>query len=295
MTNVRRTNPGSYTELRMWAEEFADAQAARIAFENTKRSGTVTLDALGPVLELYKEAEKRLEAELTACYRMTVPESVQRWQQESAGIGEHTLARLLGITGDPRTASPRHWEGEGPGRHLIDDEEHPRGVGELWQYCSVGAPKNRNVKGDADALMANGRPDAKKLVYLMSVAQVKSTAKAGTGYRKVYDDVKAAYSGRVHTRDCVGGYSGKLYVKCKTHVPDDTDPLATPDDAAGGKVKLGYALAGDPYQKSHVHAIGLRHTGKEILRDLWLTAAGDAPVYGTVRVGEENRGRHRGR
>jgi hypothetical protein len=306
MRNSKRTNPGSYAELRMWAEAFADAQAARVAFENKDRSGTVEMEAFGPVVDLYKQAESRLEKELVACYRVTVPESVRRWQEETAGIGEHTLARLLGVTGDPRMAYPRHWEGTGSDRHLVDGEPHERLVSQLWQYCGHGAPKNRDVKGDAAALMKNGRPDAKKLVYLLASAQVKSNAKGGTGYRHVYDAVKAKYSQKVHSRDCTGGYSGSLYVKCKTHVPDDllddvsgahpmdllaSDPVD--DVKAGKKPKLGYALAGDPYQPSHVNAIGLRHTGKEILRDLWLAAGGDVPVFGASRAGEENRGHSR--
>jgi hypothetical protein len=326
-----RTNPGSYAELRMWAEALADAMDARIAFENKDRSGTVEMDAFGPVVDMYQAAEDQCRKEMIACYRVTVPEGVRKWQEQTAGIGESTVARLLGMTGDPRMAYPRHWEGAGSDRHLVDDPAHERGVGALWQYCGVGAPKNREVKGDAAALMANGRPDAKKMVYLLSTAQVKSNAKGGAAYRGIYDAAKDKYREKVHSVPCAGGFSGPLYVKCKTHVPVDWELLPERDDLPGAhpmdlfasdmlgaefgrpaeqdkrageldakseqkrKAKLGYAQAGDPFQPSHVHAIALRHTGKEILRDLWLTAGGQDPVYGTVRVGEENRGRHRNR
>jgi hypothetical protein len=242
---------------------------------------------------------------------VTVPEGVRRWQEETAGIGESTLARLLGITGDPRMAYPKHWEGTGSDRHLVEDEPHERMLSQLWQYCGHGAPKNRNVKGDARALMANGQPDAKKLIYLLSTAQVKTNAKGGSGYRHVYDRVKAKYELRNHSVDCAGGYSGALYVKCKTH-PVQTTDIEIPDGSADlfasdilgaepehpGTVnkrlgqKLGYAQAGDPFQPSHRHAIALRHTGKEILRDLWLVAGGQPPVFGASRAGEENRRGH---
>lgn len=302
MTNRKRANAGSYRELRMWAELFDDAQRARISFENIERSGTVELEAFGPVLALYRDAEKRLGRELAACYQATVPEAVRKWQEETAGIGEHTLARLLGITGDPRMAFPKHWEGTGSDRHLVVDEPHERLVSQLWQYTGHGAPKRRDVKGDAAALMSNGQPDAKKLVWMLASAQVKSNAKGGTGYRHVYDAVKAKYALKVHSADCAGGYSGALYVKCKTHAPDDADRLLLTQDTQGtefeaaaklAKRKPGYALAGDPYQPSHVHAIALRHTGKEILRDLWLAAGEQAPVFGASRAGEE--GRRKGR
>lgn len=128
--------------------------------------------------------------------------------------------------------------------------------------------KNRDVKGNAAALMANGRPDAKKLVWMIASAQVKSNAKGGAAYRHVYDAVKAKYAERVHSVPCTGGFSGALYVKCKTHIPDDI---------ADARI---YAEAGDPYQASHIHAIALRITGKEILRDLWLAANGAEPLYG---------------
>jgi hypothetical protein len=268
---TKRTNPGSYLELRMWAEAFADAQFQRIAFENRQRSGTIATEALAPTVAAYKGEEERLRKEMVACYRATVPAGVLEWQESSAGIGESTLARLLGITGDPKTAYPRHWEGSGPGeRHLVDGEPFERAIGQLWQYCGHGAPKNRKVKGDAAALMANGSPDAKKLVHLLATAQVKSNAKGGAAYRHVYDENKAKYQGKVHSRDCEGGFSGALYVKCKTHQPDDRDGVHV--ELAEGSKKLGYALAGDPYQPSHIHAIALRHTGKEILRDLWLAS-----------------------
>jgi hypothetical protein len=291
MTKVKRTNPGSYQELRMWAEAFADAQQARIAFENKDRSGTVEMDAFGEIVEAFQAIEERCRKEMVSCYQVTVPQSLRDWQARTAGIGESTLARLLGITGDPRMAYPKHWEGTGSERHLVEDEPHERTIGQLWQYCGHGAPKNRHVAGDAAALMANGQPDAKKLVHLMAAAQVKTNAKGGSGYRWKYDAEKAKYAERVHSKDCEGGFSGALYVKCKTHPAQDGDadiPAGSAElfasDIPGAEFqhpdtvskrlgkKLGYALKGDPYQPSHVHAIALRHTGKEILRDLWLNA-----------------------
>jgi hypothetical protein len=256
----------------MWAEAFADAQENRIAFENRDRSGTVELEAFGAVLALFAEAEERLRKEMIACYQVTVPQGIRDWQQATAGIGESTLARLLGIVGDPRTAYPKHWEGSGnasdgqAGRHLVQDPPHERTIGQLWQYCGHGRVKNREVKGDAAALMANGQPDAKKLVYLMAAAQVKTNAKGGSGYRHVYDETKAKYAEQVHLSECKGGFSGALYVKCKTH------PAGSP----GGKP--GYAQAGDPFQKSHVHTMALRYVGKEILKALWL-ACGPVPPH----------------
>jgi hypothetical protein len=278
----------------MWAEMLADAMAVRIAFENKigmsvdgkKRENAPSVDPevfAGPLAD-YAQTEEFLRKGMVDCYRVTVPGGIRRWQEETPGIGESTLARLLGVTGDPRIAYPMHWEGEKEERHLVTGEPYERSIGQLWQYCGHGAVKNRNVKGDAPALMANGRPDAKKLVWMMAQAQVKTTSKAGGGYRWMYDATKAKYAEKVHSKDCTGGYSGPLYVKCKTHVLT-ADELAAGKEAVqrqGGddKVKVSYALAGDPYQPSHVHAIALRHTGKEILRDLWLATRDELEPVG---------------
>lgn len=85
----------------MWSEAFADAQDVRMAFENKERSGQVDTESFAATVALYKEAEERLRREMVACYRVTVPAAVRRWQETSAGIGDSTLARLLGATGDP--------------------------------------------------------------------------------------------------------------------------------------------------------------------------------------------------
>lgn len=304
MTVAKRTAPGSYTELRMWSEAFAKAQDDRKALENLfgisvkgvprKNLNTaVPQEAFGPVLDMYAMAEARTEKELLACYRVTVPESVQEWQRRSAGIGEHTLARLLGQTGDPRMAYPSHWEGEGTERVLVQDTPHDRSIGELWSYCGHGAQKNKAVKGDASALLANGRPSAKMLVHLLAEAQVKSNAKDGTAYRHVYDQTKAHYAERFHTSECQGGFFNGLFVKCKTHVealPAQASPASRvagtdPAEAAAGRARQegkaarpGYAQAGDPFQKSHIAVMALRKVGKEILKDLWL-ACGPVPEH----------------
>jgi hypothetical protein len=269
-----RTNPGSYEELKMWAEMLADAIDVRVAFQNREKSASVNSEAFAATVEMYKAAEENIRRELEACYKVTVPASLRRWQEETPSVGAPTLARLLGITGDPRLAKPMHWEGTGDSRVLVADEPHFRTVSQLWRYCGHGPVKNRNVKGDAAALAANGSPDAKKLVHLMAEAQVKGRG----AYRDLYDTVKEKYAGQVHAADCEGGFYGNLYVKCKVQGED-------------GKF-LRYAQAGDPFQKSHVSAIALRRVGKEILKDLWLAAG--PPVPGWVwrgRTGKRDHGR----
>lgn len=281
----KRVNAGSWEELRMWAEAFDSAQRQRMAFKNKERAGTVDMEPFGPVTDLYVEAENRLGRELLGCYRVTVPDGIKAWQQATPGIGEHTLARLLGITGDPLMAYPSHWDGTGPGRILVADPPHARMISELWQYCGVGAQRNRKVKGDAAALMANGSPDAKKLLWLMAVSQVKTTAKAGSAYRGLYDETKQRYALKTHSGPCPGGWSGTQFVKCKVTLdgqPVKRERVAGADsDAAPVRVTAGqnirYADMGDPFQKSHLHAIALRHVAKRIVRDLWLAAGGPHP------------------
>lgn len=271
MRKNERSNPGSYAELKMWAETLNDAIDTRVRFQNRERSATVPAEAFAATVKAYQASEESIRRELERCYRATVPARVLAWQEESKGVGGPTLARILGVTGDPRLAHPMHWEGTGESRVLVAGEPHLRTVSQLWRYCGVGPVKNRQVKGDAAALMANGSPQAKKLVYLLAESQVKGRGR----YRPLYDETKERYAGRVHTADCEGGWSGSLYVKCKVKEADGT---------------TRYAKAGDPFQKSHVNAIAYRRIGKEILRDLWVAAGPPVPYW--VRMGRPGKSYH---
>lgn len=222
--------------LRILAEQFEDAQKARIACTNRMERGGVDAMQYVDQLQAMKDAEHQWKLQMCRTYRKVVPEPIRLWQQETLGIGEHLLARLLGVVGHPVHAEPKFWAGKGPcqsdgpdacdghcgGRHLFKDDPFDRGVSDLWSYCGHGDPNRKRRKGmDADEAAALGNPRAKMLTHLLAVSCMKQR---DSKFRKVYDERRAYTS---EHRDWTDG---------------------------------------------HMHNDALRITAKEILKDLWIAA-----------------------
>lgn len=249
----------SWHELRIWAEMFNDAQQQRTATDNRAKRAGVDPGLYKPYLDTVIVAEKAAKRGLLLSYRRVVPKPIQEWQKNETGIGDHTLARLLGHLGHPCHATPHHWhEGASPDdhecplgtngkplhcsgkRHLIADQPYERTIAQLWQYCGHGDPARRIKKGiTADELAGLGKPQLKMIVFLLAEhAMMSGKGKEGATYREVYEARRLATIERVHAEPCK---------RC-------------------GKA----GAEGAPWTDKHKMADALRITGKEILRDLWL-------------------------
>lgn len=254
-----------YRALRVYAESLADMQTVRIRVGNRSGGymrdpsnvGITEHDRMQAFTDVFEQAEKVVRESLILEYQRVVPEKVQQWVIDTPGLGESTMARLIGTIGDPRIAHPKHWEVTGKAkktkapedgesralddraRVLVEDPPYERTVGQLWSYCGIGDPARKKVKGmsQEDAFKL-GNPKAKMLLYLIA----ESIVKVGKGpYRKVYDETKEGYQGHVHSVVCVRcGPSGKP------------------------------AQVGNPWSKGHIHAASMRKVSKEVLRDLWV-------------------------
>lgn len=241
----------SYTELRLYAEMFDDVQRFRIATENKIRSGGVSTDVIGATLKHYEMVEHDMKLAMQRCYRKTASTGIREWQKSELGIGEPTLAWLLGIIGDVRIAIPMRWEGTGKdNRVLVADESHQRSISQLWSYCGHGDPLRKKTKGmGQDAAMALGNPLTKVLVWKLATACLKagvreSSTVAISHYGEVYMKRRAVTQDRLHETPCIRcGPSGKP------------------------------AAVGSPWSKAHQLGDALRIIGKEVLRDLWIAAA----------------------
>lgn len=228
-----------------------DLERQRIAMQNRHRSLTTSgtsenglewgygLDERDPQvatfaalvdqsIALEKDAIKALE-------RAMKQHPLGPWVKEQKGAGNKTVARLLGVIGDP------YWHSA---------EDRPRTVSELWAYTGH-KPGQRRRKGER----ANWSDDAKKRTYLIAagfVKQLDAQCKREGGiaehqdscscspYRKVYDARREHTRENVHATECVRcGPSGKP------------------------------AAPGSPWSPAHQMADAIRVTGKTFLRDLW--------------------------
>ncbi|WP_280389869.1 hypothetical protein [Nocardia wallacei] len=182
------------------------------------------------------------------------------FQKAHKGIGEKQLARLLAVIGDP------YWN---------DLHERPRTVSELWAYCGFHVIKTSGSHGPGDTHTAaaagiqphtggqarldaqfspapgvapkrqrgqrsNWSEDARKRVWVIAAAMPKFP---GGHYEGVYRQAREKYEGGVHSTECV---------RC--------GPKGKP------------AQVGSPRSDGHNHAMAIRITAKEILKDLWIAA-----------------------
>ena len=233
--------------LRIWAEMFHDAQEQRIASVNRAERGGVDPSIYAAYIESVKTAEKLVRRSMILAYRRTVPAAVQQWVKDTPGLGESTMARLLGHLGHPRIATPHHWEGSGSKRVLVADPPFERTIGQLWQYCGHGRPGRPQRGASAEDMAALGSPKLKMLVHLCAEATMKQKANPGR-HRLLYDELRIEYMDKRHSSPCVRcGPSGKP------------------------------AQVGSPWSLGHQSAAALRVVGKELLRELWIVSAREAP------------------
>lgn len=298
-----------YIELRVWSEMFWDKQEERKSQENRagiNHKGERRKRAFGGDVDptVYLEAirreyasERLLALAMRKCYRRVVPKEIQEWQRSTPGIGEHLLARLLGIIGDPRIAQPYHWEGTGKNREQIADEPFERNVAKLWAYCGHGDPTRRRQRGmDVDTAMSLGNPRAKTLVYLLAEGCMKLTGAAANGRAESSLDSPLPPTSSMATdgaipRHAAPSTNGDAPAKCapqsnsrararspyrdvydqaRAHYADALHKEPCVRCGPSGKP----ALAGSPLSDKHKLARALRKVGKEILKDLWRAAGG---------------------
>ena len=187
-----------WLELRVWAEMFEDAQKARIACSNRLERGGVSPDPYLVQLDHLSHAEHQIKLAMVRHYRRTVPEQIREWQKDTLGIGEHLLARLLGIIGHPVHTTLHAWEGTGSERVLIDLGPMDRRVSDLWSYCGYGDPSRKRQKGmSAEDAAGLGSPRAKMIVHLLAESCMKNRA---SPFRAVYDIGKERYEERDWTK-----------------------------------------------------------------------------------------------
>lgn len=127
---------------------------------------------LGTLEFLDKQMSKALAKQLRA-------HPLYPWVKATKGLGDKTIARLLGAIRDP------YWN---------DLHDRPRTVGELFAYCGVAGPGLRRARGQK----SNWSPDARKRLWIIATTIVK----VGGTYRAVYDAGREQYAEKLHTEPC---------------------------------------------------------------------------------------------
>lgn len=180
--------------LRIFAEVFEDIQKQRIATTNRAERGGIDPVFLQPTLDRLTDAEKEAGKVMRRCYRTTVPQPIRDWQAAAIGIGEHLLARLLGIIGHPVRTTVYEWQGAGSERVLVEVGPMSRSISQLWSYCGHGDPTRRRKSGmSAAEAAAGGNPRAKMLAHLLAESCMKQRT---SPYRVVYDEARMDYEER---------------------------------------------------------------------------------------------------
>ena len=299
-TTIKRVSDReAYLVLRVMADSLADAMDHRIALTNRLRSGQTDPGITADIVANLDNTERLLRKSMVKAFRRASPE-LSQWARDTVGIGEETVARLLGRIGHPVIAQPYHWEGEGDSRTLVADPPFERTVSQLWSYCGHGDPARRRRKGmTAEEAFGLGSPDAKKLVYLLSVATMKcagSTTTPPTTTPSPEPTIAPSLvdpldpSGQAATdtqKDCAGGSTSPQPIAAS-----QPTAVAAGDgtvDAIAGPQPIGTTRRRSPYRDvydqrrahtaerddwtdGHKNADALRIVGKHILRDMWIVA-----------------------
>lgn len=235
-----------YREVRVVARQFHDAQKSRIRATNRYRAATARDEHIDPSfvepIRLMGEVEEMYKKILRNHYRKVVDSRIKKWVEDTNGIGEHLLARLLGEIGDPGIAYPAHWEKsddpevEGK-RVLVFEEPFGRGVRELWSYCGFGDPERKRKKGmTQDDALGLGNPVAKMLAHEMAKACILQNGapdkngrpRARSPYRDYYEQVKEKYSTKdwtpKHIQNCAERLVAKAILKDLWRVVHGQEP-----------------------------------------------------------------------
>lgn len=195
----------AWARLTIAADQVDDIERLRIASENRLRALTeaveipsagITIDKAGKGTPEATALEAQVEALRGA--EMVAVREIRRamrahplgdWCREVHGVGEKSLARLLGVIGDPAN----RFDPE-------TGEVVPRTVSQLRSYCGYGdAAKQKRKRG----VQSNWNSEARKRLYVIAECLMKQRQ---SPYRKVYDENREKYAdaditdGHAHNR-----------------------------------------------------------------------------------------------
>ena len=217
---------GDMAMLRAAAESLTDAIGMRVSMENRVLRGGAAADseAAQRLTGIARASENDCRALLFSLYTEAVPGPVREWAAGIPGLATgEVFPRLIGLIGNPLTATPYKWEIPAKGaRYLIaDGEPYDRSVRQLWAWCGCGDPARRIEAGmSQEQLLACGkRTVIRPLLYTFSSYIARSgrtvtkdtsakfglpvsQAVAGSRYFKIFSEAKEQGLTKVHAMIC---------------------------------------------------------------------------------------------
>jgi hypothetical protein len=141
-------------------------------------------------------AKKESAKLLRKLYHHVAPDAIVKFQETTPGLGDLTMAQLVGVVGDFRTYTEAWWEETGSqdmddSHQVFDGSQHDRdsqvaidsqekrvlvtgevltcGVRDIWSYCGHGDVTRKRRKGGTQVeQFAAGSPLAKTLIHEMA-------------------------------------------------------------------------------------------------------------------------------
>lgn len=193
-----------------------------------------------------------LEDKATKAVEKAVKDSVfGAFVKDTQGLGELSFGRLWARMGDPIS--------------LPDNSE--RSIGQLFQYCAVGDPKERRRERGKKTKF---NPLVKPRLHMVIEPCIKLTGepdkngriKKRSPYRDVYDEQKELYTGRIHSIKCH---------QCGGKSPDQ-EAKQREFEESGQKVRLKNDIpveAGTPWKPGHIDGHAKLMVKRAFLRDTY--------------------------
>lgn len=293
-TDTKASTPDrlGFFHLRLAVRSLDEAEHIRIVTFNraaaTERSEGASKDEAKAIAKsnalvlAYRKIEMDIRRDVRDRARILFPEGVE-WANETAGIGEGSVARLLGCVGHPVLAWPCHWEGEGKERVLIQDPEFHRTISQFNAICALGDPKRIRRKGmTVEELFAAGNYRAKKVALNMARATKRQDGGRAKALREedspsTTNDTNAIPDASMEDFDEGGDDGPSVLISLtprRSPYRDEYDMvrLLYADRVHADACAPCHAEVGEPWKDGHQDAAAVRYVAKAILADLYAVA-----------------------
>lgn len=184
---------GELDAIRFLARTLDDLERLRVATSNRVRAAQEEGD-LPPALPALAEVLEQQEHQIRLALQKTWKKHyLYPWSSTLNGVkGGTLLPRLIAEMGDPYIATPMAGfrAPDGSWKVVADGEPFERTLRQLWRYCGLGDPADKQRRGASEQeARRGGNPIIRKRVWLIVDQFIRHRTEP---YRGIYDLQKAA-------------------------------------------------------------------------------------------------------